>query len=90
MRKLLSGISLIGMLVIWSALRLPHPAPAFTLNESSPLNEVLQALGDGPLPHQVDLTIPGVSAEAGYNLVHLGRATKNTEKGVRKHGHQQN
>ena len=64
------------MLVVWSALRLPQQTPEFTIQDNTPLNEVLLALGDQPLPHQIDASIPGVSAEAGSNLVHLGRAIK--------------
>ncbi len=61
---LLAGIFLI--LTAWSV----RPA----LEEDRPVAEVLVALGDDPLEHQPDFSIPGVSVEQGRAIVLQGAA----------------
>jgi mono/diheme cytochrome c family protein len=71
MRTLLPAALLPILILFLSAFQEIKP---LRVSEETPLNEVLVALGDSPLPHQVDLSIPGVSAEAGRKLVHEGKA----------------
>lgn len=45
-------------------------------SEEMPVTEVLQELGEEPLPHQPDFSIPGVSVDAGRRLVLEGIGSK--------------
>ncbi len=51
-------------------------APAGALDDQAAVSEVLISLGDAPQPHQPDLSIEGVSAEAGESLVRTGFSDK--------------
>ena len=59
--------------VVFSALR-PHPNTV--VNGQSAVAEVLVQLGDDPLPHQVDGSITGASAEKGADIVLRGITNK--------------
>lgn len=50
----------------------------FRVEEDQAIAEVLEKLGDQPLPHQPDFSIPGVSAERGKELV-LEGITRNAK-----------
>ena len=50
--------------------------PPFTASAEKPVSEVLAALGDEPVDHQPDLTMPGVSAEKGKELALYGITAK--------------
>ncbi len=49
--------------------------PAFELTPDTPVAEVLERLGDAPLPHKPNLMLQGASAERGYEIVHFGTTT---------------
>lgn len=79
MRKavIFPSIGLIFLLFSW--LWSPFATkPVF--NEEKPVAEVLEELGDEPLPHQVDFSIPGVSVDAGRRLVLEGVGSKKSGK----------
>ncbi|MBR9922479.1 MAG: cytochrome c [Bacteroidetes bacterium] len=71
MKKTLIILLSLALPFIWSALRMPQSQ--MSLGKDSEVNDVLMALGDTPLPHQLDTDLVGVSAEAGYELVHNGK-----------------
>lgn len=50
------------------------------LIEEKPVSEVLLELGEAPLPHQADFSLPGVSVEAGRRLVLEGIGATKTGK----------
>ncbi len=53
----------------------PKANPTLRVDAETPVAEVLEKLGDRPLPHKPNLMLKGVSAEAGYEIVHLGSTT---------------
>jgi mono/diheme cytochrome c family protein len=50
--------------------------PSFLVDEEKPVADVLEALGEAPMPHQVDQDVEGASAEKGRELVHIGITTR--------------
>lgn len=58
------GLILIFLGWLWSPMLIDTD-----LSEEKPVAEVLEELGEDPLPHQVDFSVPGVSVEAGQRLV---------------------
>lgn len=68
------SISLLAVLIsgYW-VFRLPE---AGSLQEDLPVADLLLKLGDAPLPHQPDMSIPGVSAARGRELVRYGMTTR--------------
>lgn len=72
MKRTVLIVSLVGAICCGLALRLPVAVDVAELL-SLPVAEVLTGLGDAPMPHQPDLSLRGASAEAGKELVLLGR-----------------
>lgn len=65
------GVILLLLSWIWS----PRGTSPVLLEEK-PVAEVLLELGDEPLPHQADFSVPGVSEEAGRRLVLEGLGSR--------------
>lgn len=63
-----------GLLFINTGWR--HQVSDFIATPEAKLAETLVQLGDAPQPHQPDLSLPGVSAERGRELVHTGITAK--------------
>ncbi len=59
--------------VLWSGYRFSVIEEVAKLKDR-PVAEVLESLGDNPLPHQADLSVPGASIENGRDLVLYGSA----------------
>lgn len=72
MRLWLLALLTIATLLLTSSAPL-HPA--FELTPDTPVAEVLERLGDAPLPHKPNLMLQGASAARGYELVHFGATT---------------
>lgn len=87
MRKIVLFPSIGAILLLLSWLWSPF-TPLSVMNEEKPVAEVLVELGDEPLPHQVDFSIPGVSVDAGRRLVLEGiGARKNGKASGRQSKH---
>ncbi len=71
-RKYAIALVLFGV-VLWSGYRLSLTEQVEEL-KMKPVAEVLETLGDEPLPHKPDLSVPGASAENGRDLVLYGSA----------------
>ncbi len=66
MKSIFYSISFLGLLLLliqW------FPSQEITLDQQDSVAEILEKLGDEPLPHQVDKTVEGVSAERGKELM---------------------
>lgn len=64
------------MLLLLLRLAWPVSVETVTFSEEMPVTEVLQELGEDPMPHLPDFSIPGVSADAGRRLVLEGIGSK--------------
>lgn len=73
MRKNIALSALLMGVLLWSGYRISLPQSMEAL-KMKPVAEVLESLGDAPLPHKPDLTVPGVSVENGRDLVLYGSA----------------
>ena len=72
MKKYVLAASILALILVFSAFQERLP---LEVSPESPLSEILLELGDEPLPHPVNTTIPGVSVEKGREIVHLGRTS---------------
>lgn len=61
-----------GLIFVLTSFHLRNP---YVADEQSSVTKVLEMLGDEPLPHQPDLSVPGASAEKGAELVLEGITT---------------
>ncbi|GAB4242393.1 MAG: hypothetical protein Kow0027_00750 [Saprospiraceae bacterium] len=71
-RKFALAFVLLGV-VLWSGYRLSLAERVEEI-KTKPVAEVLEGLGDAPLPHKPDLSVPGASVENGRDLVLYGSA----------------
>lgn len=76
MKYLIVSLSLIGVVLVFANFSRQGQNRALPLNEETSLASLLEELGDSPLPHIPDFTIPGVSAAVGESLVKNGLADK--------------
>ncbi len=74
MKSLLCTLLVLAVLVAGTAFG-PEPSSA-SLSDTDSLAELLERLGDTPLPHRPDLSLPGVSAERGREIVLRGITRK--------------
>ena len=75
MKTILPILSTIFLVVLFTGSKDPR-GDEFRAEESSSLSEVLEKLGDNPVNHKPDLTVAGVSAERGADLVLRGITKK--------------
>ena len=71
----------VGFLFVLTALNLYQP---YLADDQSSLAKTLEMLGDEPLPHKPDLSMKGVSAEKGAELVLKGITTAPKRKKTNK------
>lgn len=71
-RKVILTLTGAGLLFFLTSFNLRN---AYIADGRSSLAETLKMLGDKPLPHQPDLSIPGVSAQKGAEIVMKGITT---------------
>jgi mono/diheme cytochrome c family protein len=71
-RKLLIFIPLAAFVLFFSGVS----KKAFIATTDSPVAETLEQLGDDPLPHKPDLSVPGASVKKGEELVLTGITEK--------------
>ena len=74
MKYLFICLSLVGGVLIFANFAPQKAEAPSVINEETSLAALLEELGDSPLPHVPDFTIPGVSAAAGEALMKEGIA----------------